>query len=1293
MRKINIKKHLFAIFFVALGFFAVVFGVTEKNGVALRGYGEVSASFLDNAARFKCENRESAEIVYAKLIRDIVGCAAGVPSKPYKVGIKGNSVYVVSYDTKKDVDDFIKKFKIETPEPKAYPNYLDYFDLKALKFYARPMDSFLGFGVENHWPFAKKVGIEGFVFHGIDFVGTIGPNAYSFLRWDYGIKDAQRNGGMVTLCPSFAGMMPKWFFERYPEKCAKTQDHTLVREWIQGVEGKPFDSDGESLPASSNPQIAFQKMVLERYRNSNALGGWQFYCGKPIGDQFGKGMFGILWDPSEGAFKAQRKWLKEKYSLEELSLRWTGRKDAYKNWEDVPCMQLVDVIGGDWDEERWDLKDCDWYWCKAPDKEVWKGGKGWTVDENVEILTPPPADAKWVKAELPPSHRFNFLDQGRSWHRVTLKKCDWLEKNKGKKLYLRSVSCLMDGREIALWANGKRTTGKGGGVCDMYGLSIEPNTLRNDGKDVIIVELPSGRSGGHFSGPITLSPNPVQNFPYKDKRINARYLDNICFQDDKIIERNLNVYYLGRALDPNRPIALSGADETIFSKLAEEWGKNGFSLQSTSTDGFYWPFVSDLGRQHGFYFIGEPSCDVAAEDRFDRNFGTVFYTGASSTAVFMDIEQYMKFEKESNGGMSARKPITRLVGKYLIDEPNVGLYFSSLSSLCNTGTAYLWNLARGEAQSVPYDTAMVNDVTFGKMKDVLKRYPLMLDCGADVMNEKMVGDIERYVKEGGVFVAFTETGRHTELERDSHPFARISGFKTKDLKQGVQTLTFENQDVFPKWAGKKYNANGYGKYTHVNWRWNRALEKVSSDAEIFAKWDDGTIAAGVRKIGKGKVITLASGFWREASDIRGKWVPSRYNVLTDEFFGQLNAKRNASASSHHVWTRKATSKNGLEDWFIGFNIALDLNQNPIDVKADISFKTEKKPSRVFDAYTLKDVEWTYENGFVEVKNVEFGPFKTRIFVAQKDCNVTEGIKFWWDEKVKYWKRAPKYKVPEVSVKKDNIIEINEWEFSTNPEKGEWRKANNSTWKLQFPDLKDYKGPATYRARFNIPSAGKGKTYVVRFTHETIYDKADILVNGQKCGEFDQSRVHSELCGDIAFDISKFLKFGGENVLEIKVDGGSRFIAGVCDLIWIYEEKKLTDEIDMRGEWTLVMKDFLTEKKGKIPGRNFSRYMKKTVKIPEAWKGKNVYLKIVYPENTIGSIVVNGKSRSLSGNGHIPFGNRELFYVGDLIKPGEDNVIELWHRHTIPVDWKGKPWGWPLEATLNIDEVSIGVYEL
>jgi hypothetical protein len=326
---------------------------------------------------------------------------------------------------------------------------------------------------------------------------------------------------------------------------------------------------------------------------------------------------------------------------------------------------------------------------------------------------------------------------------------------------------------------------------------------------------------------------------------------------------------------------------------------------------------------------------------------------------------------------------------------------------------------------------------------------------------------------------------------------------------------------------------------------------------------------------------------------------------------------------------------------------------------------------------------------VRIPEQEFGPFKTRIFAAAKPVPVTAGLPFWWDEKLKYWKKGPDYTFPDVRAKKADILCFEKWKFATDPN-GPWRDCVNSTWKLQFPDLKDYRGPAVYRTTFTLPESAKLNRQLVRFGTRTIYDKADLYMNGRKFRSFDQARLHRELQGEQVSDVTDLLVFGGENTLEVRVTGGAKFTAGICDIIWMQAERRLTDEISLKGDWACVMKDFLTENPGVVPGRNSCRFIRRKVKIPGSWAGRDVFIRVVAPENTVGSVVINDRGHNLGGLK--PFGNRETINVTDLVRPGEENTVEIWHRHTVPVDWKGKAWGWPLESVLAVDDVVLGVSE-
>lgn len=1259
------------------------------EAVELRGYGgKVSASFGGGEAVFECGDAAVARRLYAKLLRDLEGLCAIPPEREgnrfrfasgheASVGMRGARTVVVTEDP---------AARLDTPPPEVYPPYLDYYDLRALKFYKRPMESFLGYGVENHWAFAEKCGIGGLVSHGIDVADTLGPGVFSYIPWDFAVGEAAKAGSMLTLSPTFAGQMPMWMFNRHPEKCARPQRHTLVTEWIQGVEGMAFDNDGPGFPDERSPLLAFEKATIERYVDSPGLGGWQFYCGKPIGDQMGPGMFGILWDSSEEGLAAQREWLRGKYGLGELSRRWTGDPAAYGSWGDVPDMQLVDLIGGDWDPDRLDLFDGDWQWAKAPEQREWKGAAGWVEDPAVEIETPPPAGTRWLPVRMPPSHRCNYVESGRCWYRLALPQGEWLGTNKGRDLHLRLVMFLADGARFAVWANGVKSVSDRGGVLGMLGARIPAGTFRNDGTDEIVVEMPGGRSCGRIAGPVSLSPTPARNYPYDDPRVNARYLDNMDFQETKIGERMLKVFLAGRALDPDRPISLSGGSLALWHDLAPIFAANGIAMQSTSTDGFYWPDLPDMGRQHGFYFIGEPSSDVADGERFDRNFGTIFYTGASSTAVFMDIEQYMEFE-EKTGGMTARRPVTRLVGKYLVDEPRIAFVASGLS---RTDTAYEWNLLRGELQGVHYDGTMTTERELEAGIVTPDKYPLVFDCGADVMDDAFVDAIGRYVREGGTFVAFTETGRHTPLIRDAHPFARVSGFRTRDFEPGNVEVAFaEDETLFPIWAGKRFPANGSGAYTQANWKWNRMLEKVAPDAEVVAVWSpSGKPAVGVRAVGKGRVITIASGFWREARDIRGKWLPSRYNEWTSELLGQLGAARVTDSPACDVWTRKATSKSGLEDWLIAFNVAVDANGHALPRRTPLSFRVAERPMRVCDAFTGEEVQdWRYEDGFVTLPEIDFHPFQTRIFAAVRPTSVPQALPFWWAEKVKYWKAGPKLTPPNPKMEKDDgILVFDQWEFSADGGKT-WRDAKAQTWKLQFPDLRDYCGPAIYRARFRAPKAAPGSRLVIRHGYKTLYDKADLFLNGVKFGDFDQAKVHRELCGDKAADVTDLLDFDGENLLEVRIEGAKLFTAGVCDVVWMEAEPPFGDSVSLDGDWEAVGADFFETKPATVPGKSHCRFLRRRVDIPAEWAGKKIFVRVVQPGNVIGSIVINGQGRNLGGLR--PFGTRELINVTDLVKPGETNEVEIWHRRTVPVDWKGKAWGWAPEDDIAVTGVELG----
>lgn len=1273
--------------------------------VRLRGYGTVQASFGTNQAEFLCESPEKADILFAKLNRDLAGLGAlsaerielAVPSGKIPafrfasgrcavVGRRGNVVVVLDADSSKTLETQLQRTDLKFPSVRPYPGYLDYYDLRALKFYKSPMRSLLGLGLEKHWSFAKKFGIEGFVTHGLSIAETKGPGLIPFLPFDYELEEARKADGILTLCPTFGGELPLWIFNRNPEKTAKPQRSTIVTNWIPGVDGMFFDNDGPGFPPETSPVLAFQKQVMEHYVNHPALGGWQLYCGKPIGDQLSMGMFGVLWDASEEGLQAQIEWLKQHYTLRELSLRWTGNPNAFRSWNEVKPVQLMDLIGGDWEKDRLLLSDRTWLWRKTP--------------KNCRELPPPDDGTAWVPVTMAPSHRCNFIDSGSGYYKLTLPKSSWVLERKNRVLYLKAAVHTYDANRLTAWINGRKfqTEPAYSPATKQLGFQLPAGTLKGDGSDVIVIQTPDGRSDGRIHGPICLSELPARNYPYPEAHINARYVDSLRFQTDRIVERNRAMFSTARAIDRNRPMSLSGADTPIMTALAPFFGEQGIAMQSTSTDGFFYPALPDRGQQYGFYFIGEPSGPVTTTDRFDRNFGILFFHGCSATSIFMDIEQYMKFESEK-GHLTKRASLIRLIGRYLLEQPKIGLLGTTDSFLLGSSAPWNWNIGRGEIQSAHFEAAMMTEQELEN--GIAVAYPLIIDAGSDVMNAKTIDLIRDYVRNGGTFVVLPETGRHSDLKQNVYPISELSGFRTVAYNAQGSIRFSDTPSLFRRWAGKTMNGNGSARdWKNIQTARGVLLEKTAPDAEVIAVWSkQGNPAVGLRKIGKGRIITLGASFWRDARDVQGKWLPGGRNRILEEMLSDLGARKTSDADSERIWVRKAVTKNGLENWLIAVNMA---ENEPFQVRSTLSCALSFRPAKVMDALTGKEVHFTFSNGTLTLPDVAFEKYQTRIFSVARPVTVSEALVTWWGEKVKYWKQGPEIKLPYLREPVSDVLSFDRWKFTSDRENrisstDAWRKSNfddsswknsaNGSWKILFPELANYRGTALYRRTFRIPPSWKGRRIVFHFLHTAIHDQAEFYLNNRRFRFYDAPAQHRELLAAQSADVTELLNADGENLLAVKVTGGTTPAAGLCDSIWMEPEMKFDGEYSLNGSWTCLKKDFLTGIPAKIPGKIHGRFLRRTFRIPAEWKGKNIWLRVVVPEINIAAVVLNDRNRNMGG--FVPWGNRTIINITDLVKAGEENTIELWHRHTIPVFWRGLSWNWPTESFLSVSDVAVG----
>jgi hypothetical protein len=1260
------KKMRFGKVVVLLAAMVVSLG---GQGADLRGYGKVKASFSPTKTVFKCESPEKAAILYSKLCADLQKMETTPPAKAGEhvwrmangsfaaVGVKGKRVVVLGANSA----DQLNLGKLTFPEQK-YPVYLDNFDLRAFRFYTPAMKSYSGEKISDHWAFVKRLGLGGLAVQRPAIRRSLAEGVLNYLETDFEVKSAEKNQGLIVLGPAFGGQLPLWMANQYPEMVAKMQRDMLYVGFVHGVYAAPFES-ARLLPGDKSPIVAMQKQIMDRYKDSSALGAWHVYRGQPIGDMLSPMLYGAGWDGSASGLLADKEFLQKTYTLSQLGRRWHGAANYYRSWDDVDIMQLATFLGGGYESDRFLITSAaKWQWRKATQADEGK----------------PPQKGDWLTVEPPPSQRCNFVDSGIAWYRLTFSAPEYLKKHIGTPLYLKMLLTAYDSNRPYIWVNGKEL------ACaplhshkpKLVGVAVPEGLLRLDGENEIIVQTPDGRANGRIQGPVSLSPRAPENYPFADPKLNARYLDMYESQAMAWVNRVKQSLHYARAFDSERPLMVSDGTWIAPPRLFKLMRQVGCGFQYTAVAGTWHPQHPSIAAAMDSYFVAEPSSAVLNEENFDRMIGMQLYGGASGFDLFHNVGAYMKWDAKT-GYLTRTAPMLRLFGKYLLDRPNAAFFWSS--ALGGGKYAWNWNLGRGEMPSAHYDADYLHEEALEC--GVGKRFKVLIDCGNDMLTERAVRLLTDFVRNGGTYVVLPMTGRHGELQTDTQPVTQLTGFRV--VKEGMRgNIRFtEKPELFACWAGKEFSGGGRVKSVPA---FGAALQAVAPSAKTLARWRDGSTAVGVRKLGKGRVVTLGSSFWRDVQYVGRKWLPSRNNDLLATLLKELGLESTVWASSEKIWMRTATAKNGQEKWLLATNAG---ETAPFAFAADLEYQLDFTPNEIIDRITGQTMPFSVvAPNRIRLEQVPFTKYQTRFFAAIRPELLPVTLTTWWQEKTRFWKAAPQEKLPLPSPKAPAAVVVDKWQFR--PEAGAWRPLASGAWNLLDPTLADFNGEGIYRTTVDFPAHWKNRTVTFNFAQPVVFNKGEFYLNGTKIASEDIHRIHRELYGTRSFDVTKLVNWDGTNVLEARVTG-SKDMSGICGPVFFKPERDLQDVIKLDGACEIVKKDLKTSMPDTIPGKYFGRYLRKTVMIPADWQGKTAYLRWSTPTCNLGCVVVNGMPRARE-MALAPFPTRTELNVTELLKPGQPNTIEFWHRHTVPVHSRGLAWHWPLETKFELISAELGL---
>jgi hypothetical protein len=248
----------------ALGFGAILLSFTgictaadRSAPVDLRGYGKITASFSSGTALFECEDETHAEWLHGKLLADLFWDAGdAVQAKVVKVGAKeipaqawepygwvtvarvGRQVFVVGGENEAAFTERVRQQPLlangdaQFKATKAYPRYLDFYDLKAFKLYTHAMSSVHNEGLSSHWPFVKKFGLGGVAFQDLGvWTQCPAPGVITYASTEYELLEAERQGGMAVAGITGGGEVPLWIHNQFPNSMMQPSPTSLIGAW------------------------------------------------------------------------------------------------------------------------------------------------------------------------------------------------------------------------------------------------------------------------------------------------------------------------------------------------------------------------------------------------------------------------------------------------------------------------------------------------------------------------------------------------------------------------------------------------------------------------------------------------------------------------------------------------------------------------------------------------------------------------------------------------------------------------------------------------------------------------------------------------------------------------------------------------------------------------------------------------------------------------------------------------------------------------------------------------------
>ena len=243
-----------------------------------------------------------------------------------------------------------------------------------------------------------------------------------------------------------------------------------------------------------------------------------------------------------------------------------------------------------------------------------------------------------------------------------------------------------------------------------------------------------------------------------------------------------------RQADPDRPIICMAPDSYVdrIRGLCVDYGAR---FHNTGYMAAFWAdYLPMLMRGVDLPFSLEPGGAAKDLPEFKNMLGLWLTEGVNAIHYFIHVGDVL-WNDDIRNHFQEMLPVIQTTGKIHVPKSQVApLYSDRVNNL----TGYPWGKDPNTNLNSGYWSWRINEelrdeyrcdglTTADFSTGSAAAYPVIIDTNTSIMDDTLVARIEEWVKAGGTFITYVQTGRHTPERENAWPICRLTGYRVSGI--------------------------------------------------------------------------------------------------------------------------------------------------------------------------------------------------------------------------------------------------------------------------------------------------------------------------------------------------------------------------------------------------------------------------------------------------------------------------------------------------------------------------------